>query len=55
MLFPVRVVDYETLKQWECFDADIGKDSAREIREYYVSNSWNWKDREFYKVEFEKL
>ena len=55
MLFPVRVVDYETLKQWECFDADIGKDSARAIREYYVSDSYNWKDHDFYKVEFEKL
>jgi hypothetical protein len=55
MLFPVRLVDYETLKQWECFDADIGKDSAREIREYYVSDSYNWKDHDFYKVEFEKL
>jgi hypothetical protein len=34
ILFPVRVVNYETLKQWKCFDPDIGKDSTREIREY---------------------
>jgi TIR domain len=27
-LFPVRLVDYETLRNWECFDADSGKDLA---------------------------
>lgn len=36
MLFPVRLADFETLRDWECFDADTGKDSAREIREYFV-------------------
>ena len=29
MLFSMRLVNYETLKQWEYFDDDIGKDSAR--------------------------
>jgi hypothetical protein len=28
MLFPVRLVDIEKLRDWERFDADIGKDSA---------------------------
>ena len=32
MLFPVGLVSYKTLLDWECFDADSGKDSAREIR-----------------------
>jgi hypothetical protein len=55
MLFPVRLIDFETLQQWECFDADIGKDSAREIREYYVPDFSSWKNHDFYQVEFEKL
>ena len=24
------------MKEWECFDADTGKDSAREIRESFI-------------------
>jgi hypothetical protein len=55
MLFPVRLVDYTTLQDWECFDTDLGKDSAREIREYYVPDFSNWKDHESYKTEFAKL
>jgi hypothetical protein len=30
-LFPVRLVDMETIKAWECFDADSGKDLAVEL------------------------
>ena len=36
VLFPMRLVPFETLRGWECFDADTGKDSAREIREYFI-------------------
>src|SRR5215471_13773510 len=32
MLFPIRLVDFEAIRTWTCFDADTGKDSAREIR-----------------------
>jgi uncharacterized protein YjbI with pentapeptide repeats len=55
MLFPVRLVEYEALRQWECFDSDTGKDSAREIREYYVPDFSNWKDHDSYRKEFEHL
>lgn len=55
MLFPVRLVDFNTLRDWECFDADAGKDSAREIREYYIPDFSNWKDHDSYQREFEKL
>jgi hypothetical protein len=55
MLFPVRLVDFETLRDWECFDADAGKDSAREIREFYIPDFSNWKDHDCYQREFEKL
>lgn len=55
VLFPVRLVDFDTLRRWECFDADTGKDSAREIREYYIPDFSNWKEHGSYQTEFEKL
>jgi hypothetical protein len=55
VLFPLRLVDFTVLRDWECFDADAGKDSAREIREYHVPDFSNWKDHDAYKNEFEKL
>ena len=55
MLFPVRLVDFETIREWECFDADTGKDSAREIREYFVPDFSNWKDHDAYTTAFRRL
>ena len=56
MLFPVRLVDFETIRDWECFDADTGKDSAREIREYYIPDFTSWKaNHDSYLKEFERL
>jgi TIR domain len=43
-LFPIRLVDIQTIKGWKCFDADIGKDSAVEIREYFIPDFTKWKD-----------
>ena len=43
MLFPVALVKYDpVIREWECFDADRGKDSAREIREYYIPDFSEW-------------
>jgi len=55
MLFPVRLVDFESLQDWECFDADTGKDSAREIREYFIPDLSNWKDHDSYEKAFDGL
>jgi hypothetical protein len=35
-LFPIRLVDLEEIRKWRCFDADLGKDLAKEIREYQI-------------------
>jgi len=43
------------LQEWECFDAGTGKDSAREIREYYTPDFSQWEQPEKFKEEFEKL
>ncbi|MGB9123642.1 MAG: toll/interleukin-1 receptor domain-containing protein [Candidatus Angelobacter sp.] len=56
MLFPVLLkISYKELQEWECFDADTGKDSAREIREYYIPDFSQWERPEKFKEEFEKL
>lgn len=55
MLFPVRLVEFERLRDWECFDADTGKDSAREIREFFIPDFSNWKDHDSYKMAFDRL
>ncbi len=54
-LFPVRLVGFERLGNWECFDADTGKDSAREIREYFIPDFSNWKDHDPYQVGLGRL
>jgi hypothetical protein len=48
VLFPIAIVDYETVRKWECFDADTGKDSAREIREYMIPDFSQWRDENKY-------
>ncbi len=56
MLFPITIAPFEEVKQWKKFDADRGKDSAREIREYYIPDFSNWdRDNGAYQKEFEKL
>jgi hypothetical protein len=55
VLFPMRLCSFEELRDWECFDADTGKDSAREIREYFIPDFSDWKDHDKYKSEFERL
>jgi uncharacterized protein YjbI with pentapeptide repeats len=56
VLFPIRLnISYEQLQEWECFDADHGKDTAREIREYYIPDFTRWKDHDQYQEEFKKL
>jgi hypothetical protein len=55
VLFPVRLTDFEVLRDWECFDADTGKDSASEIREYFIPDFSGWKDHDVYRKAFNDL
>ena len=55
VLFPVRLVEWETIRDWELFDAEEGKDLAGEIREYYVPDFSRWKEHDAYQSEFAKL
>jgi uncharacterized protein YjbI with pentapeptide repeats len=55
VLFPVRLSDFESLRDWELFDSDTGKDSAREIREYFIPDFSQWKDHDMYQRAFDRL
>ena len=55
LLFPVRLVDYEAIKAWECFDADTAKDLVTEIREYYIPDFRAWKDHDAFEAAVARL
>jgi hypothetical protein len=55
MLFPISLVPYDRIKEWKAFDADTGKDSAREIREYFIPDFSSWKDHDSYQKAFQRL
>lgn len=54
-LFPIRLVDFNTLRTWTCFDADTGKDLAVEVREYFIPDFSNWKNHDAFEAAFAKL
>lgn len=55
VLFPLRLVSFEAIRDWECFDADAGKDSAQEIREYFIPDFSNWENHDEYEKAFGRL
>jgi hypothetical protein len=55
VLFPISLVPYDAVRQWNCFDADTGKDSAREIREYFIPDFSQWKHHDSYQAAFDRL
>jgi uncharacterized protein YjbI with pentapeptide repeats len=54
-LFPIRLVDMDTLRDWECFDADTGKDLAVEVREYFIPDFTQWKDHDSFERAFTRF
>lgn len=55
VLFPISLVPFTAVRDWKCFDGDTGKDSAREIREYFIPDFSNWKDHDKYQEAFDRL
>jgi hypothetical protein len=55
VLFPIRLCDFETIQQWQAFDSDHGKDMAREVREYPISDFSGWQDDEELEKALERL
>jgi hypothetical protein len=55
VLFPISLVPFETIRGWKNFDADTGKDSAREIREYFIPDFSDWKNHDNYQQALDRL
>ena len=54
-LFPIRLVDFNKIRVWECFDADSGKDLGVEIREFFIPDFSNWKGHDSFEAAFARL
>src|SRR5512135_2350455 len=54
-LFPIRLVDFETLRDWECFDADSGMDLGVEIRESFIPDFLRWTEHDAFEEGFARL
>ncbi len=55
ILFPICLVDLKAIQQWKCFDANIEKDLAKKIREYFILDFSRWKNHEAYQQTFDRL
>jgi hypothetical protein len=55
MLFPIRIVPFDLIKEWECFDADSGMDIAREIRQYHIPDFSEWRVHDKFEAAFQRL
>jgi hypothetical protein len=42
-LIPVRLVDFDRIRSWSCFNADLGRDMAAELREYFIPDFRGWR------------
>jgi hypothetical protein len=54
-LFPITIAEFDKVKAWRRFDADTGKDLAKEVREYFIPDFSNWKDHDAFEKAFERL
>ena len=54
-LFPIRLTNFETLHNWECFDPETGQDLADEVRKYFIPDFSHWKDHDNFEREFTLL
>src|SRR5512135_350025 len=54
-LFPLGLVDFETLRGWEGFDADSGPDLGMEIREDFLPDFVRWTEHDAFEEGFARL
>ena len=54
-LFPIRLIDFKHIQEWEKLNPNIDIDIAEEIRSYHIPSFINWKDHDTFENEFKKL
>jgi hypothetical protein len=52
MMSRFGLVPFNQIREWQSFDSDIGKDSAKEIREYWIADFQYWKNHDVYRKKF---
>ena len=55
VLFPIAIAPFETIRKWQEINADIGEDTAREIREYFIPDFSGWDKVDLYRSALRKL
>jgi hypothetical protein len=55
VLFPIRLVSFDELREWELLDADVGVDLAHHVRSYFIPDFSAWPDRESSEHEIRRL
>lgn len=55
MLIPVRLVKFQALRDWDCFDTNTDKVSARGNPRIRHADFSNWKDHDSYSKSFDRL
>ncbi len=55
IIFPVTLASFERLRLWECFDADVGRDIAVELREYVIPDFSDWQDEQLFEARAKKV
>jgi hypothetical protein len=54
-LFPIRLLNFEALQEWECIDSRTGSDLAEEVRQYFIPDFSRWKDHDAFERAFARL
>jgi hypothetical protein len=54
-LFPIRLIPFAAIKEWESFFADLGEHLAQEVREYFIPDYCEWKDHDSFENAFARL
>jgi TIR domain len=54
-LFPVSLLPFTRLRDWECIDSDTGEDLAAEVRIYHIPSFSDWKEHDAFEANFKKL
>jgi hypothetical protein len=54
-LFPIRLIDFDALQEWECPDSRTGGDLAEEVRQYFIPDFTRWKEHDAFEREFARL
>lgn len=54
-LFPISLLPFKELRNWELIDTYTGRDLAAEVCSYFIPDFSKWKDHYSYRIAFDRL